>query len=469
MDGERKRKRGSTSAGVPAALRLLLDFNQKGLSEVSPGLACRRGRAKRVADSTQAPKVPSHHKIWVLLDGCTHRRFRAHMGRSYQYKQHVPTPCWLRDHQYRFSVRVQGPGEMVVTVGASHYVVSGDTYGFSWSHADPSTLTRLQDSAEHHGSTQADGKPNTLSELFARSRTLLDGIAQNMQTEHWLQSPEAVLRQVRATRVDKTYELVRQSEGWLPEELRPLLLPTEHQFADPSWFAAMMLGLGQQHGSLHIRLPELYRWDPVHNFGLVDWPLKTPYHRFAVTRTANTQTTGRDRQSGLWDLVNVKVLRPGSKGFTCVSGYKPHVPTSPDALSQFISNLPNVCEPIYYCPQHPISQEQQRQLVALLPNWALPLSELDGFRNLFRDTAPGTTTPTAFGGLFGITGLHDEYNHTVSFFVFPFRHSTNAEDVPFDLAPDPEPPSAAYLPSQADTVVVCATMVPNDADTIVVS
>ena len=72
-------------------------------------------------------------------------------------------------------------------------------------------------------------------------------------------------------------------------------------------------------------------------------------------------------------MVNVKVLRPEGKGSVAVKGFCPTVPTSPDALSHFIHTLPESREPIYYCPQHPVTANQQAQLQALLPAWAMPL------------------------------------------------------------------------------------------------
>jgi hypothetical protein len=79
---------------------------------------------------------------------------------------------------------------------------------------------------------------------------------------------------------------------------------------------------------------------------------------------------------------------------------------------------PHVHPPL--SPQTIVTEEQKEQLARVMPSWALPESEIDGMRNAFSKPAEGTTTPSAFGGQFGVTGLHDEYNHTVSIFVYPW-------------------------------------------------
>ena len=70
-------------------------------------------------------------------------------------------------------------------------------------------------------------------------------------------------------------------------------------------------------------------------------------------------------------------------------------------------------------PQVKMSNEQIEQLRMVMPDWSMPLSRIDGLRNVLKNPSEGTTTPTGFGGRVGITGLHDEYNHTISFFVYP--------------------------------------------------
>ena len=97
------------------------------------------------------------------------------------------------------------------------------------------------------------------------------------------------------------------------------------------------------------------------------------------------------------------------------------VPTSPGELTAFIDCLPQIDKacPLLYGPQVKLTDEQVGQLRMVMPDWALPLSRIDGLRNVLKNPSEGTTTPTGFGGRVGITGLHDEYNHTVSFFVYP--------------------------------------------------
>ena len=65
-----------------------------------------------------------------------------------------------------------------------------------------------------------------------------------------------------------------------------------------------------------------------------------------------------------------------------------------------------------------------------MPEWALPCSQVDALRGVLKKDSEGTTTPAGFGGRFGVTGLHDEYNHTVSFFVYPqWNRNTNLQHI----------------------------------------
>lgn len=114
-----------------------------------------------------------------------------------------------------------------------------------------------------------------------------------------------------------------------------------------------------------------------------------------------------------------------------------------------------------YSPQCAITPQQGKQLESVLPDWALPLSCVDGLRGVFDVAVPGTTTPTAFGGKFGVSGLHDEYNHTVSLFIYPQWVPTTIkevqpQDMPVEVTspiPSPEPSPIVAEEKDADNDV----------------
>lgn len=276
---------------LPAALRLLADFNGKGGTEDVPLSAVRarrpprhltveeediqelpapkkkRRRRQPVVEVPVRPVTPPPSqeelaavpgpKVWVLLHPSGHRRVRALLGNRYKYKQHVPTPAWLRERNIEFTIRVQMPNELIVTLCDSHYVVSGHSRGFSWSHVYPCTMTRLANAEKYSGSRQGDGKPNTFSPLYNRCDTVIRALHESLDRDAspWHVDPETTARHVRNTRSDQAYNAQRLAEGWSAKEIGPLLLPTSEQLADPEWYTSMV----KQHsskGSLHIRLPE---------------------------------------------------------------------------------------------------------------------------------------------------------------------------------------------------------------------
>lgn len=194
-------------------------------------------------------------------------------------------------------------------------------------------------------------------------------------------------------------------------------LPTVEQLEDPRWFTAMMMGPGKELGSLHIRFPPRWRESAAHNHGHVAWAPAPRVWKLDVSECSDA--------IGGNPVVSVKVVRPESKGIDARQARQSLsivVPTSPEGLSEFIRALPTISQhtTMYYGPQTTVTAEQHEQLGRVMPPWALPLSEIDGLRDAFSRPAEGTTTPSAFGGRFGVTGLHDEYNHTVSIFVYPW-------------------------------------------------
>ena len=455
---------------LPAALRALLDHNPKGATEELPlsrrrkpkpvemldlgdswtrrdrsGKRARSGggggaaaaaapppplqpAAAAVAQPPECrwvvPEAPSDRpeaKVWVLMGPAAHRRFRSVMGAAYKYKQLLPTPAYLRRHGYPFVARVHNEGELIVTLGDSHYVVSGSSRGFSWSHVDPSTLARLEDSDAHHGSRQCDGKPNTFSAHFHRSPTIMEALRHNLATAQcWNQPAEEAAARVAATATDAAYKAARLAEGWREEELRPLFAPTPEQFGDPLWFTAMMAGPGREAGSLHIRLPRAWCADESHGRGHVPWSPAAPLWRLEVLPPPPEVEREEQRVMG------VRVFRPEGSGVKLdgplAQGQRRIVvPTAPGELTAFIDALEHVAEasPVLYGPQSRLSPEQVCALGRVMPAWAMPLSEADGLRNVLDAPSEGTTTPTGFGGSFGVTGLHDEYNHTCSLFAYP--------------------------------------------------
>jgi hypothetical protein len=240
-----------------------------------------------------------------MVDGKTHRRYKALMGRQYAYKQHVPTPEYLREHGLPFTVNVHSMGELVVSVGHSHYVISGNSRGFSWSHVDPSTVERLDHSAAHYGSRQADNKPNTFSDLFHRSPQIMDALRANIHRPDscWQQPEEQVERHVAATRTDARYHEARLAEGWRPDEIKPLWTPTMEQLEDPFWFTALMQGPGRRQGSLHVKMPPEWKESAAHNYGHVQWSPSPQLWKLHVTLP---QAVEKELQK----VVRVKVLRP---------------------------------------------------------------------------------------------------------------------------------------------------------------
>lgn len=398
----------------------------------------------------RAPPDAPRYKIWVLLGQAAHRRFKLAMGSQYRYKQYVPTPAFLREHKYPFTVRVHGEGEIICTVGDSHYVVSGCSRGFSWSHVDPSTMERLEESDQRYGSRQGDGKPNTFSAHFFRSTKMMDQLRSNLAAAKcWNQPPEEARARVLATAVCPRYTAARKAEGWHDSEIRPLYLPTVEQFADPLWFTSMMAGPGKEDGSLHIKMPMGWLSDEAHNFGHVQWPASSPLWRLEVVPpqppnsilSTTVSTSPPNKQSSKAGgvgaassaspaVMGIKVSRPETSGVRLDSDMvtkgqrEIQVPTSPAGLTEFITALPEVVEaaPLLYGPQSKCTPLQMAELQKVVPACYLPLSEADGLRGVFGDVehlCEGTTTPTGFGGNFGITGLHDEYNHTVSVFCYP--------------------------------------------------
>eukprot|EP00041_Stephanoeca_diplocostata_P026412 m.712184 g.712184 ORF g.712184 m.712184 type:complete len:1101 (-) comp22959_c0_seq4:1710-5012(-) len=366
-------------------------------------------------------EAPSH-KVWLFMGETQHRRFRKTMGSDYHYKQHVPTPEYLRQRHYKFRISVQNEGELVCTAGDSHCVISGNSRGFSWSHLDPATLQRLERSDKLHGSRQADGKPNTFSGHFHRSSALMTKLKNTInECPYWQQTQKQIQKHVQATKTDSEYHARRQAEGWKAAEINPLYLPTAAQLKDPYWFTALMMGPGATGGSLHIKFPDSWTHDPERNCGHVPWTLRST----RVWKLEAVARQGRGIQADK-DVVDVRVIRPESKGIEALSDIvrtarSIHVPTSPTELTTFINQLPEMSQhvPIFYSPQVPVSDAQLACLRKILPSWALPLSEIDGMNSMFNFPAEGTTTPSGFGGRFGVTGLHDEYNHTVSMFIYP--------------------------------------------------
>ena len=362
--------------------------------------------------------APSH-KIWICMAGTEHRRLKRNLGSQYAYKQLVPSPAFLRENGYKFTVHVQNQGEFICTLGDSHYVVSGQARGFSWSHVDPSTVERIEHSAKHHGSRQADGKPNTFDPWFHRSNDLINKLKSNLkECGFWYQPDETVREVVGDTPQCPEYAAARAAEGWRPEEIKPLYKPTVEQLDDPYWFTAMMQGPGKRTGSIQCKFPIGWLEDEAHNYGHVSWPDTARLWKLEVIRSKGHQDS---------DLTSVKMLRPESKGYALDSNLAKkrlviQIPTSPDGLSDFIDKLPQInnASPLMYGPQVKITPLQMEELERMMPPWALPMSNVDGMAKIFgTQAAEGTTTPTGFGGRFGISGLHDEYNHTVSFFVYP--------------------------------------------------
>lgn len=374
---------------------------------------------KPFVEDTPAEKGKPSHKVWVLMDGIEHRRLKQELGSQYQYKQMVPSPEFLRRKGYRFTIHIQNEGEFICTLGDSHYVVSGNTRGFSWSHVDPSTIERIEHSDKKFGSRQADGKPNTFSPHFHRSEDLITKLKSNLKNcGFWYQSNEEVKKHNAATAIDESYKRARLAEGWHEDEIKPLYLPTSEQLRNPFWFTSMMQGPGKRRGSLHIKFPDDWINIETHNFGHVPWPESARLWKLEASCLSGFEES---------EIAKVKLQRPESKGYSLDS--KPvqsrlliHVPTSPKELTSFLSKLPkiNVVTPLLYGPQVKTGPAQIDALNKLMPEYAMPLSSIDGMRDAFHTPAEGTTTPTGFGGSFGISGLHDEYNHTVSFFVYPF-------------------------------------------------
>eukprot|EP00037_Helgoeca_nana_P033348 m.417561 g.417561 ORF g.417561 m.417561 type:complete len:988 (-) comp30501_c0_seq1:236-3199(-) len=441
---------------LPLEMRRLLDFNNKGLVEV--GLK-KRGDVDQPPtqaegpDSPRPPSVPitapappevvaappslprftsvalaeepMSHKVWLMLSPESHRRFVKLMGGQYRYKQHAPTPTFLRAHGFEFSVHVQQEGEFIATVGWSHIVLSGNSRGFSWSQLDPSTVERLEHSDSRHGSRQADGKPNSFSAHFARSDVLMAKLKHTLKcSEKWEHTEADIRRYVRNTKTDISARKARETEGWHAAEIRPVYLPTVAQLEDPKWFTAMMSGPGKEHGSLHIRFPPNWRRSADRNHGHVSWGPVPRVWKLEVSERESHFAAAEGAEAAE-TIVSVKVVRPESKGYDAkqaVHQLSIQVPTSPAEISDFIHELPAIAKrmPLFYGPQTIVTEEQKEQLARVMPSWALPESEIDGMRNAFSKPAEGTTTPSAFGGQFGVTGLHDEYNHTVSIFVYPW-------------------------------------------------
>jgi len=317
-------------------------------------------------------------------------------------------------------VRVHGEGEIIVTLGDSHYVMSGNTRGFSWSHVDPTTVERLDHSAAHYGSRQADGKPNTFSELFNRSTEIMDALRSNLANPEncWTAPKEDADALVAETASCDAYMQERLGEGWLPEEVKPLYTPTSEQMENPYWFTAMMRGPGKEHGSLHIKMPVSFFAKKERNYGHVSWAKDSRLWKLDVTKPYGEDPTEK--------VVRVKVLRPESTGVQTnvplVNSQKDvEVPSGPNELTAFIDCLPEITKkcPLLYGPQTKLTDIQLKQLTMAMPEWALPCSKVDALAGVLKKPSEGTTTPAGFGGRFGVTGLHDEYNHTVSFFVYP--------------------------------------------------
>ena len=285
---------------LPACLRALLDHNPKGYDELAPTRGVRTAKVKTKIATETAKKVepvraPAHHsfplddvrrwvlpgplkntpsaKVWCMMSTSTHRRFKANLGSLYEYKQCMPTPHYLRKHRYPFKIHVQQPGELIVSCGHSHSVISGNSRGFSWSHVDPATIERIEHSDRFHGSRQADGKPNSFSELFHRSTIIMDALRSNLMDPDacWSQSEEDAKAHVEATASCAEHHAARLAEGWLAEEVLPLYTPSMEQMNNPFWFTAMMSGPGKENGSLHIRLPIEWSLSREHNYGHVAW------------------------------------------------------------------------------------------------------------------------------------------------------------------------------------------------------
>mmetsp|Transcript_35157 Transcript_35157/g.91996 ORF Transcript_35157/g.91996 Transcript_35157/m.91996 type:complete len:899 (+) Transcript_35157:44-2740(+) len=429
---------------LPLEMRRLLDFNRKGLMEKGLAMSCSDtggpdgGPATgytAVREETAPPLKPPRfsaeiaasdeapsHKLWIMLSPASHRRFVKAMGGQYRYKQHVPTPAFLREHGYQFSIHVHEEGEFIATVGWSHIVLSGNSRGFSWSQLDPSAIERIELSDAKFGSRQADGKPNSFSAYFARSDAIMDRLKSTLKSSGlWEHSEDDVRRHVSNTMVDVGAQRRREAEGWRPAEIRPVYLPTVAQLEDPKWFTALMSGPGKEQGSLHIRFPDAWRQSCKHNYGHVSWTPATRLWKLGVSEHSLPVRDGDDDCA----MVSVKVVRPESRGFDrkqAMQELSIRVPTAPADLTDFIGLLPTIAKrtQLFYGPQTTVSREQQLELQRVMPSWALPESEIDGMRDAFSRPAEGTTTPSGFGGRFGVTGLHDEYNHTVSIFVYPW-------------------------------------------------
>ena len=214
------------------------------------------------------------------------------------------------------------------------------------------------------------------------------------------------------------YQQERLDEGWLPDEIKPLYLPTPAQMENPYWFTALMRVVGREHGSLHIKMPVSFYGVKERNYGHVSWAKETRLWKLDVTKPYGEDPSEK--------VTRVKVLRPESTGvqtnMPLVNSQKDvEVPTGPNELTAFIECLPEIMKkcPLLYGPQTKVTETQMKQLKMALPEWALPCSKVDALAGVLKKPSEGTTTPAGFGGRFGVTGLHDEYNHTVSFFVYP--------------------------------------------------
>eukprot|EP00039_Didymoeca_costata_P020560 m.341661 g.341661 ORF g.341661 m.341661 type:complete len:816 (-) comp20333_c0_seq1:152-2599(-) len=424
------------SAKAQRIVKSLMDHNPKGLGELEPLPSTRSTKPRPSAEADDVPskfsiddyrrwmskgrlKNEPQAKVWIMMDNKTHRCYRKAMGSLYEYKQHIPTPEFLRKHGFPFSVHIHEPGEFIVSAGHSHYVVSGNSRGFSWSHVDPGTIKRLRESDESYGSRQADGKPNTFSEYFHRSPDLMEALQSNLDEPEacWGQSQKEMDAHVIATLTDDAYYQKRLREGWQAGEIKPLYLPTVEQLNNPNWFTAMMTVEGSKHGALHIKFPKGW-FSAEHNYGHVSWSSSANLWKQSMTEHVYPKEEKK--------IIRAKIVRPDSQGCasseTLISKQQNiSVPTKATEFSAFIECLPQISRrcPLLYGPQVKINEEQKEQLGKLMPSWAMPLSSIDGLRNVLKNPAEGTTTPTGFGGRMGVTGLHDEYNHTVSYFVYP--------------------------------------------------
>ena len=245
-------------------------------------------------------------------------------------------------------------------------------FWFSWSHVTPGTLERMAYSDKHHGSRQCDGKPNSFSELFNRSSSVMDGLKKSIdESPFWNQPAADAVAHVAATAVDSEYAAARAAEGWLPEEIGPLYCPTPEQWNDPYWFTAMMLGPGKEQGSLHIRMPRKWCSTEEHAHGHVSWPKSSPLWRLEVVEpNVAVPAESEDRK-----VMGVRVLRPETQGMRSDSAVASQqkrivVPTGPDEFGQFIEALPQIVPytPVLYGPQSKMLPEQVRDLHRVMPS-----------------------------------------------------------------------------------------------------